>query len=60
MYQWPSFCYIQVFFLKAQYRGGEVELNRRELVDHVWVTEDEMREYVSQDYFASVAPTLID
>lgn len=50
----------KVFFLKAQYRGGEVQLNRQELVDHVWVTKEEMREYVEEDYFNSVGSTLMD
>ena len=50
----------QVFFLKAQYRGGEVHLDQRELQDYVWVTKDELKGYVSEDYYSAVAPTLIE
>lgn len=50
----------QVFFLKAQYRGGEIVLNQQKLVDHIWVTKHEMKQYVTDDYLASVGCTLID
>lgn len=49
-----------MFFLKAQYRGGEIVLNQQKLVDHIWVTKHEMKQYVTDDYFASVGCTLID
>ena len=51
---------VQVFFLKAMYRGGEVEVDNKELVDHVWVTKEEMRDYVSPDYYTTLAPILLD
>ena len=54
-----TFPMLQVFFLKAQYRGGAVQLDLQ-LVDHVWVTKSEMREYVTEDYFNSVGSILID
>lgn len=51
----------KVFFLKAQYRGGEVVINPKEsLVDHVWLTKEELKSYVSEAYYESVAPSLID
>jgi len=51
-----------VFFLKAQCRGGsaEVKLDQGELEDHVWVTREEMKNYVSQEYYRAVAPMLLD
>jgi large subunit ribosomal protein L46 len=51
----------KVFFLKAQHRGGGVRVSRDQgLEDHVWLTKDEMREYVNDSYYQSVASTLID
>ena len=51
---------VQVFFLKAMYRGGEIEVDNKELVDHVWVTKEEMKDYVSPDYYTTLAPILLD
>ena len=51
----------QVFFLKAQYRGGEVRVNQEQgLVDHVWLTKRDIKDYVSDDYFQSIGSTLIE
>ena len=56
-----SYCGVQVFFLKAQYRGGEIQLVQQgRLIDYVWLTKNEMKDYVSVDYFNAVASTLID
>ena len=51
---------MQVFFLKAMYRGGEVEVDNEELVDHMWVTKEELKDYVSPDYFTAIAPILLE
>ena len=51
---------MQVFFLKAMYRGGEVEVDNEELVEHMWVTKEELRDYVSPDYFTALAPILLE
>ena len=52
---------MQVFFLKAQYRGGGVSVNESQgLVDHVWLTKEEMRGYMSDGYFQAVGSSLID
>ena len=55
------FTRVQVFFLKAQYRGGGVSVGESQgLEDHVWLTKEEMKEYVSDNYFQSIASSLID
>ena len=51
---------MQLFFLKAMYRGGEVKVDNEELVDHVWVTKEELKDYVSPDYYTAVAPILLE
>ena len=52
---------VQVFFLKAQYRGGAVSVSENQgLVEHVWLTKKEMQDYVSDNYFRAVASTLIE
>lgn len=50
----------QVFFMKAYYLGGVLQLDKEEVVDHVWVTKEEMSEYVSQDYYQAVEPILTE
>jgi large subunit ribosomal protein L46 len=47
-----------VFFFKAYYESGPVELNKEELDDFAWVTKQEMREYVSPHYYRTVAKFL--
>jgi large subunit ribosomal protein L46 len=49
-----------VFFLKAFYQSGTLELDKEELVDYVWVTREEMRDYVSEEYYQAVKPILTD
>eukprot|EP00731_Ephydatia_muelleri_P020388 Em0013g115a len=50
----------KVFFIKAQYLSGNVVVDNSELDDYVWVTKDEMKGYVSDEYYKKVAPVLID
>ena len=52
--------YLQVFFFKAQYVSGSVKLNLKELEQYVWVTKEEMKQYVSNDYYNAIAPALMD
>lgn len=54
------FEHFQVFFVKAMYRDGEVEVDNKELVDHMWVTKEELRDRVSPDYYTALAPILLD
>ena len=35
-------------------------VDNSELDDYVWVTKDEMKGYVSDEYYKKVAPVLID
>lgn len=49
----------QVFFLKAQLLAGRVQLDDRELEDYLWLTKEEIRDYVSEDYYSAVEHTLM-
>ena len=49
-----------MFFLKAIHRGGEVSVDNEELVDYMWVTKEELKSYVSHDYYTAVAPMLFN
>ena len=46
--------------MKAMHCGGEVEVDNKELVDHMWVTKEELRDHVSPDYYTALAPILLD
>ena len=49
-----------MFFLKAFYQSGSLKLDEKEVVDYVWVTKEEMKDYVSLDYYQAVKPILTD
>ncbi len=42
---------VQVFYYHAEYLGGEVKLQQEELVDHLWVTRDELQEYLEPELY---------
>ena len=42
------------------YGSGEVKLNEKELVDYLWVTKEEMKDYVSQEYYDAIQKILIE
>jgi len=47
--------------MKAYLHGsGAVNLNKEELVDYAWVTREEMKDYVSEDYFNIVKNILAE
>lgn len=47
--------------MKAFYHGnGEVKLNGQELEDHAWVTKEEMKNYVSEQYYQAIRPILAE
>ena len=48
--------------MKAQCRGSsaEVKLDQQELEDYMWVTREEMKDFVSQEYYRAVAPMLLE
>lgn len=51
---------IQVFFFKAQWKGGKVNINANKLEDYAWVTKEEMKEFVSKDFYKAIEPVLLD
>lgn len=57
---WHTCTRTQVFFLKANYVGGELKLNKDELVDYIWVTKNEMKNYVSQEFYNTLSVVLPD
>lgn len=50
----------KVFFFKALYISGTVTLNSSELVDYLWVTKQEMKEYFSPEFYDNVEELLRD
>jgi len=44
----------QIFFYKAIYLDGEINLNKNELVDYQWVTRRELREYLDPTFYEYV------
>ena len=51
---------VQVFFFKAQWRSGKVNINSDKLEDYAWVTKKEMQEFVSKDFYKAIEPVLLD
>lgn len=43
-----------MFFFKAFYASGQVEVNREELEDYAWVTKEELKDYLSPEYYSAV------
>jgi len=49
----------KVFFYRARHLDGDIELNKNEgLVDYLWVTAQELKEYFTPEYYARVRPLL--
>ncbi|KAF8979266.1 54S ribosomal protein L17 mitochondrial [Entomortierella lignicola] len=50
----------KVFFMKAHIFSGQVQVDNKEIVDFAWVTKQEMKDYVSPDYYEAVKDMLSD
>ncbi|KAF9173387.1 54S ribosomal protein L17 mitochondrial [Mortierella sp. AD011] len=50
----------KVFFMKAHIFAGQVQVDNKEIVDFAWVTKEEMKDYVSPDYYEAVKDMLSD
>ncbi|KAI8602663.1 39S mitochondrial ribosomal protein L46-domain-containing protein [Dissophora ornata] len=50
----------KVFFMKAHIFAGQVQVDNKEIVDFAWVTKQEMKDYVSKDYYAVIKDMLSD
>ncbi|RUS32360.1 39S mitochondrial ribosomal protein L46-domain-containing protein [Jimgerdemannia flammicorona] len=48
----------RVFFMKAHIFAGQVRPDNDEVVDYAWVTKQELKEYVSPDYYKAVKDML--
>ncbi len=49
-----SFIYLQVFFFKAQISKGTVERSANDIEDYLWVSKDELAQYVPPTYHQCV------
>ncbi|CCJ30632.1 unnamed protein product [Pneumocystis jirovecii] len=49
---------VQIFFMRARIMAGQVKLNSTVAVDWVWVTKDEIRQYVSKTYWNNIRAML--
>ncbi|KAG0256845.1 54S ribosomal protein L17 mitochondrial [Mortierella polycephala] len=50
----------KVFFMKAHIFAGQVQVDDKEIVDFAWVTKQEMKDYVSSDYYEATKDMLSD
>lgn len=49
-----------VFFMKSNWLGGDVQVDGKEIVEHAWVTKDELSQLVSAEYYEAVKDALTD
>ncbi|GBC04495.1 hypothetical protein RclHR1_00570051 [Rhizophagus clarus] len=47
-----------VFFMKAHIFAGQVQVDQKEIVDFAWVTKQELKEFVSSNYYHAVKDML--
>jgi len=52
-------CGAKVFFYGAQYLSGQVTLDNKELIDYLWVSRDELKEYFSKDYYDYISNIIV-
>lgn len=52
--------FVQVFFFKAWYKGGDVAVNKEDATDYMWVTKDELPNFCSRAYLKSVKDFIVD
>lgn len=50
---------MQVFFFKAQWKDGKININPNKLEDYAWVTKEEMKDFVSKDFYKAIEPVLL-
>ncbi|KAF9425366.1 54S ribosomal protein L17 mitochondrial [Podila epigama] len=50
----------KVFFMKAHIFAGQAKVDNKEIVDFAWVTKQEMKDYVSKEYYEAVKDMLSD
>ncbi|KAF9923545.1 54S ribosomal protein L17 mitochondrial [Linnemannia zychae] len=50
----------KVFFMKAHIFAGQVQVDNKEIVDFAWVTKQEMKDYVTPEYYEAVKDMLSD
>ncbi|CAB4391827.1 unnamed protein product [Rhizophagus irregularis] len=47
-----------VFFMKAHIFAGQVHVDQKEIVDFAWVTKQEMKDFVTSNYYSAVLDML--
>ncbi|KAF9187053.1 54S ribosomal protein L17 mitochondrial [Haplosporangium sp. Z 767] len=50
----------KVFFMKAHIFAGQAQVDNKEIVDFAWVTKQEMKDYVTSEYYEAVKDMLSD
>ncbi|KAG0225232.1 54S ribosomal protein L17 mitochondrial [Actinomortierella wolfii] len=56
----PAVSGAKVFFMKAHIFAGQVQVDNKEIVDFAWVTKQELKDYVSAEYYEAVKDMLSD
>ncbi len=56
----PIFLYFQVFVFKAQLRGGQIAIDQTQVEDHLWLTKDELRQYLPKKYWSVANRFILD
>ena len=46
--------------MKTQYLSGNLLFDTKRIETYAWVTKDEMKDYVSSDYFKAISPVLLE
>ena len=46
--------------MKAHIFAGQVQVDNKEIVDFAWVTKQEMKDYVTPEYYTAVKDMLSD
>ena len=49
-----------IFFMKSHYLGGDVAVDGKEVVEHAWLTKEELPAYLDPAYFEAVKDALAD
>ncbi|KAK5579630.1 hypothetical protein RB653_009315 [Dictyostelium firmibasis] len=51
---------IKEFFYRANYFGGDFQINPKIVKDHLWVTKDELKEYFDEEYYNETIKLIFD
>ncbi|KAK9727780.1 hypothetical protein K7432_001557 [Basidiobolus ranarum] len=52
--KFPDALGAEVYFMEANFISGQVKVDQDEIVDHAWLTKQEMQKYVEEDYYDNI------